>query len=54
MSTPDPFAAFEPERTVIKPKPRLAGNDHLQASALPKANPRMGEPAPMDLASVSV
>ena len=54
MSTPDPFAAFEPERTVIKPKPRLAGNEHLQASALPKANPRMGEPAPMDLASVSV
>ena len=25
MTTPDPFAAFESERTVIKPKPRAAG-----------------------------
>ncbi|MES2531637.1 MAG: type IVB secretion system protein IcmH/DotU, partial [Pseudomonadota bacterium] len=25
MSTPDPFAAFESERTVIKPKPRGPG-----------------------------
>jgi len=25
MSTPDPFAAFESERTIIKPKPRLPG-----------------------------
>ena len=24
MSTPDPFAAFESERTVIKPKPRTS------------------------------
>ena len=26
MSTPDPFAAFESERTVIKPKPRAPGH----------------------------
>ena len=53
MSTPDPFAAFEPERTVIKPKPRLSGNDRPQASALPMASLRMGESAPLDMASVS-
>ncbi len=54
MSTPDPFAAFETERTVIKPKPRLSGNDHPPASALPAASLRMGESAPLDMASVSV
>ena len=54
MSTPDPFAAFETERTVIKPKPRLSGNAHPQASALPTASLRMGESAPLDMASVSV
>ncbi len=54
MSNPDPFAAFEPERTVIKPKPRLSGNDRPQASSLPTASPRTGDSAPLDMASVSV
>ena len=27
MTTPDPFAAFESERTVIKPKPRMPGGN---------------------------
>ena len=54
MSTPDPFAAFETERTIIKPKPRLSGNDYPQAPALPAASLRMGESAPLDMASVSV
>ena len=54
MSTPDPFAAFETERTIIKPKPRLSGNELPQASALPAAYLRSGESAPLDMASVSV
>ena len=54
MSTPDPFAAFEPERTVIKPKPRLSGNDRPQASPLSATSQRMGDSAPLDMASVSV
>ena len=54
MSTPDPFAAFESERTVIKPKPRLGGADHAQASLMSTASFRAVETAPLDMASVSV
>lgn len=54
MSTPDPFAAFETDRTVIKPKPRLSGNDHLQPSSLSTGTFRVAEPAPLDMATVAV
>ena len=36
MTTPDPFAAFESERTVIKPKPRTpAGTPPPSAAPAP-------------------
>ncbi|RYF83250.1 MAG: DotU family type VI secretion system protein [Comamonadaceae bacterium] len=37
MSTPDPFAAFESERTVIKPKPRTPAGGGMPPSAPPSA-----------------
>lgn len=36
MNTPDPFASFESERTIIKPKPRVGGQ---AASPAPSAAP---------------
>jgi type VI secretion system protein ImpK len=54
MSTPDPFAAFETDRTVIKPKPRPSGNDHLQTSSLSTGAFRVAETAPLDMAAVAV
>jgi type VI secretion system protein ImpK len=54
MSTPDPFAAFETDRTVIKPKPRLSGNDHLQTSSLSTGSFRAPETVPLDMATVAV
>ena len=52
MSSSDPFAAFESERTVIKPKPRIAG----AVAAYPAyAPPAYGEDAlPMDMSSAAV
>jgi type VI secretion system protein ImpK len=53
MSSPDPFAAFESERTVIKPKPRAAG----AVAAYPAYSPPPGysdNAMPMDMASVAV
>jgi type VI secretion system protein ImpK len=54
MSTPDPFAAFETDRTVIKPKPRLSGNDPVQTSSLSTGAFRVAETAPLDMAAVAV
>jgi type VI secretion system protein ImpK len=54
MSTPDPFAAFETDRTVIKPKPRLSGNEHNQTSPLSTGAFRVPETAPLDMAAVAV
>ena len=54
MSTPDPFAAFESERTVIKPKPRLSGTDQPPASPLSTDSFRASESAPLDMSTVSV
>lgn len=54
MSTPDPFAAFETDRTVIKPKPRLSGNEHNQTSPLSTGSFRAPETAPLDMAAVAV
>jgi type VI secretion system protein ImpK len=53
MSSPDPFAAFESERTVIKPKPRAAGAVAAYPAYSPP--PAYNEDAmPMDMASVAV
>jgi type VI secretion system protein ImpK len=49
MSTPDPFAAFESERTVIKPKPRTPGG----GAPLPSAPPQ-GEPLPSELGELGL
>jgi type VI secretion system protein ImpK len=54
MSSSDPFAAFESERTIIKPKPRVAGNDFSQTGAMQTGALRGGEPVPMDMALVGV
>lgn len=54
MSTPDPFAAFETERTVIKPKPRLSGNEQNLTSPLSTGAFRAPETAPLDMAAVAV
>ncbi len=53
MSSPDPFAAFESERTVIKPKPRAAG----AVAAYPAYAPPSAyhdEAMPIDMSSVAV
>lgn len=52
MSSPDPFAAFESERTIIKPKPRLAGGDFNQTGATSASTMRMADAAPLDMASI--
>ncbi len=39
MTTPDPFAAFESERTVIKPKPRTPAGSAPAAAAPPPFMP---------------
>lgn len=50
MSTPDPFAAFESERTVIKPKPRTPG-----AGAPPPASPpAAAEALPVELGTLGL
>ncbi|KWT93050.1 MULTISPECIES: DotU family type VI secretion system protein [unclassified Variovorax] len=50
MTTPDPFAAFESERTVIKPKPRAPGG----AAPLPPPAPMGGEPLPAELGELGL
>lgn len=52
MSTPDPFAAFESERTVIKPKPRTPGGAPPPPS-MPQAAPS-GEVLPVELGSLGL
>lgn len=50
MTTPDPFAAFESERTVIKPKPRAPGG----AAPMPPPAPMGGEPLPAELGELGL
>ncbi|NDZ13103.1 type VI secretion system protein TssL [Variovorax sp. WS11] len=53
MTTPDPFAAFESERTVIKPKPRGPGG----AAPMPPPAPMGGggaEPLPAEVADLGL
>ena len=52
MSTPDPFAAFESERTVIKPRPKVGGASGL-VSPPPSAPAQAAAPLePVDVASL--
>lgn len=49
MSTPDPFAAFESERTVIKPKPRSPAGGSGGGAPTPPSQGVMPEPLPADV-----
>ncbi|RZL65882.1 MAG: DotU family type VI secretion system protein [Variovorax sp.] len=51
MTTPDPFAAFESERTVIKPKPRAPG---AGAAAAPAAFATGAEPLPAEVGELGL
>ena len=52
MTTPDPFAAFESERTVIKPKPRTPGGGAPPpAFASP---PQQAEPLPVEVGELGL
>jgi len=51
MSTPDPFAAFESERTVIKPKPRSPGGSAPPPMPIPAA---AAEPLPAELGDLGL
>jgi type VI secretion system protein ImpK len=55
MSTPDPFAAFESERTVIKPKPKAAGGfDGAAVTTSSFMSARGNEPLPIDMSAIAV
>jgi len=52
VTTPDPFAAFESERTVIKPKPRTPGGGATPpAFASP---PQQAEPLPVEVGELGL
>jgi type VI secretion system protein ImpK len=51
MTTPDPFAAYESERTVIKPKPRAPGGG---ASAVPPTQMGGGDALPGELGELGL
>jgi len=53
MSTPDPFAAFESERTVIKPKPRTPAGG-APPPAMPPAGGTQAEPLPAELGQLGL
>jgi type VI secretion system protein ImpK len=50
MSTPDPFAAFESERTIIKPKPRAA----TPAAPPPSAGSAAPEPTSAEVGEIAL
>ena len=50
MNTPDPFASFESERTIIKPKPRAAA-PAASAAPAPAAPPAHEAAALADLSA---
>jgi type VI secretion system protein ImpK len=56
MSSPDPFAAFESERTIIKPKPRApSGTGEFPAYVPPSNTSNQAEDAvPVDLAGAQI
>ena len=53
MTTPDPFAAFESERTIIKPKPRAPGGGGIPPSVAP-AYAAGAESAPVELGELGL
>ncbi|MDA7418751.1 DotU family type VI secretion system protein [Xenophilus arseniciresistens] len=53
MSTPDPFAAFESERTVIKPKPRTPGGGAPPVMPPPAQAPA-GDALPVELGALGL
>src|SRR5690349_17399956 len=53
MSTPDPFAGYESERTVIKPKPRGSGGGSA-AMPPPTAFGGAGEAPPADIGELAL
>jgi type VI secretion system protein ImpK len=53
MTTPDPFAAFESERTVIKPKPRTPAGSAPAAAAPPPFMPA-SDPAPAEVGELGL
>ncbi|WP_043112964.1 DotU family type IV/VI secretion system protein, partial [Pseudacidovorax intermedius] len=55
MSTPDPFAAFESERTVIKPKPRTPGaGGNAPPPMMPPPSSPGAEPLPTELGDLGL
>lgn len=56
MSSPDPFAAFESERTIIKPKPRAPGatGEFPAYVAPPNASAHAADVTPMDMGSAQI
>lgn len=55
MSTPDPFAAFESERTVIKPKPRTPGaGGNAPPPMMPPPSSPGAEPPPTELGDLGL
>lgn len=55
MSTPDPFAAFESERTVIKPKPRAPGaGGNAPPPMMPPPSSPGAEPLPTELGDLGL
>jgi type VI secretion system protein ImpK len=55
MSTPDPFSAFEAERTIIKPKPKSTGGfDGAAVTTASFMASRANEPLPIDMSSITV
>ncbi|MDR1968707.1 MAG: DotU family type VI secretion system protein [Burkholderiaceae bacterium] len=51
MSAPDPFAAFEPERTIIKPRPRAPGAAARSAGPQPHAS---ADAMPADIGEIAL
>lgn len=56
MSSPDPFAAFESERTIIKPKPRPPGGTGEFPAYMPSpaAQNPIDDAIPMDMAGAQI
>lgn len=52
MNTPDPFASFESERTIIKPKPRVGGQAPMSPTTAPAAAPGVDNAPVLDLSTL--
>lgn len=52
MNTPDPFASFESERTIIKPRPRVGGQAPAPAPSAPPAPPGADNAPAFDISAL--